>query len=309
MILLTHERQWRGGETVVAFGMFDGVHTGHAHLMRKANELAALYDLTSVVYTFSSHPMATYAPDKVPPQLNTRCEKIKALMHMGVDAAVLRPFDTDYASQSPEEFVRAFVDALHPKHVVIGFNYSFGRKGAGNAENMIRFGREMGFATHVVPEVQMDGEPVSSTRIRRAVAEGNMEEATRLLGRPYQLCGVVQHGKKLGRKFDFPTANMPWPKHKAMPPKGVYAALCDVNGEQYMAAVNVGTHPTAPGGEATIEANLLDFDGGDLYGKHMRVSLCSFVRPEKKFESMDALREEVMRNREQVYSYFGVLKF
>ena len=102
---------------------------------------------------------------------------------------------------------------------------------------------------------------------------------------------------------------MPWPAHKAMPPKGVYAALCDVDGEQYMAAVNIGTHPTAPGGEATVEANLLDFDGGDLYGKHMRVSLCSFVRPEKKFESMDALREEVMRNREQVYSYFGILKF
>ena len=309
MILLTHERQWRGGETVVAFGMFDGVHEGHAQLMRKANELAALYDLASVVYTFSSHPMATYAPDRMPPQLNTRSEKIKALALMGVDAAVLRPFDMNYAAQSPEEFVRAFVDALHPKHVVIGFNYSFGRKGAGKAEDMIRFGREMGFTTHVVPEVQMDGEPVSSTRIRKAIAAGDMEEATRLLGRPYMLTGVVRHGKKLGRKHDFPTANMAWPSNKAMPPKGVYAALCDVSGETYMAAVNIGSHPTAPGGERTIEANLLDFDGGDLYGKHMRLSLCSFIRPEKKFDSMDALREEVMRNREQVYAYFGILKF
>lgn len=117
MILLTHERQWRGGETVVAFGMFDGVHEGHAQLMRKANELAALHDLKSVVYTFSSHPMATYAPEKTPPQLETRSEKIRSIAQLGIDAAVLRPFDRAYAAQSPEAFVQAFVDALHPKHV------------------------------------------------------------------------------------------------------------------------------------------------------------------------------------------------
>ena len=122
MILLTHERQWRGGETVVAFGMFDGVHEGHAQLMRKANELAALHDLKSVVYTFSSHPMATYAPEKVPPQLETRSEKVRSIARLGIDAAVLRPFDRAYAAQTPEEFVRSFVDALHPKHVVVGFN-------------------------------------------------------------------------------------------------------------------------------------------------------------------------------------------
>ena len=308
MILLTHERRWRGGETVVAFGMFDGVHGGHAQLMRKANNLAALHDLSSVVYTFSSHPMATYAPDMVPPQLNTRSEKIQALAHMGVDAAVLRPFDKDYAAQSPEEFVRAFVSALHPRHVVIGFNYSFGKKGAGKAEDMIRFGQQYGFETHVVPEIQMDGEPVSSTRIRRAVAAGNMEEATRLLGRAYSVCGVVQHGKKLGRKLDFPTANIALPRGKAMPPMGVYVALCDVNEECYIGAVNIGRHPTAPGGEMTIEANLLDYEGGELYGKHMRVALCSFIRPEKKFDSLESLREEVMRNREQVRAYFEAIK-
>ena len=305
MILLTHERQWRGGETVVAFGMFDGVHEGHARLMRKANELAALYDLASVVYTFSSHPMATYAPDKVPPQLNTRSEKIKALARMGVDAAVLRPFDLKYAAQEPEDFVRAFVDALHPRHVVIGFNYSFGRKGAGKAEDMIRFGRQYGFETHVVPEVQQGGAPVSSTRIRTAIAGGDMEEATRLLGRPYTLCGVVQHGKKLGRKLDFPTANISWPQGKAMPPSGVYAALLDVHEETYLAAVNIGSHPTVPGGSRTIEANLLDYPGGELYGRHVRLALCRFIRPEKKFDSLDSLREEVMRNREQVRAYFN----
>ena len=234
MKLLTHECQWRGGETVIAFGMFDGVHEGHAMLMRKANELAAIHDLTSVVYTFSSHPMATFAPDRVPPQLETRSEKIQAIAQLGVDVAVLRPFDKVYAALSPEDFVKSFAEALHPRHVIIGFNYSFGSKGAGKAADMIALGRKYGFETHVVDEVTMDGRPVSSTRIRGEIMKGDMEEAARLLGRPYALCGVVEHGKKLGRKLDFPTANLRWDSSKALPPKGVYAALAYVREDWYM---------------------------------------------------------------------------
>ena len=304
MKLLTHERQWRGGETVVAFGMFDGVHEGHARLMRTANELAALHDLTSVVYTFSSHPMATFAPDCVPPQLETRSEKVRTIAQLGVDVAVLRPFDRAYAALSPEEFVRSFAEALHPRHVVIGFNYSFGCKGAGKAEDMIRLGKAFGFETHVVPEVQIDGLPVSSTRIRAAVGEGDMEEAEKLLGRPYALCGVVEHGKQLGRRLDFPTANLRWDRSKALPPKGVYAALAFVRGTWYMAAVNIGEHPTAPGGRMTVEANLIGYEGGEFYGCHMRLLLCRRLRAEKKFDSLEALREEVMRNRMQTVAYF-----
>ena len=304
MKLLTHERQWRSGETVVAFGMFDGVHEGHARLMRTANELAALHDLTSVVYTFSSHPMATFAPDRVPPQLETRSEKVRTIAQLGVDVAVLRPFDRAYAALSPEEFVRSFAEALHPRHVVIGFNYSFGCKGAGKAEDMIRLGKAFGFETHVVPEVQIDGLPVSSTRIRAAVGEGDMEEAEKLLGRPYALCGVVEHGKQLGRRLDFPTANLRWDRSKALPPKGVYAALAFVRGTWYMAAVNIGEHPTAPGGRMTVEANLIGYEGGEFYGCHMRLLLCRRLRAEKKFDSLEALREEVMRNRMQTVAYF-----
>lgn len=308
MKLLTHECQWRGGQTVIAFGMFDGVHEGHAKLMRKANELAALYGLSSVVYTFSSHPTATYAPERVPPELNTRSEKIHAIAQMGIDVAVLRPFDRAYASQTPEQFVRSFVDALHPKHVVIGFNYSFGSKGAGKAQDMIRLGKEMGFETHVVDEVQIEGAPVSSTRIRAAIAGGDMELASRLLGRPYALSGVVEHGKKLGRRLDFPTANLRWPKKKAIPPKGVYASMVYVNGEWHRAAVNIGSHPTAPGGEATIEANLIDYEGGEFYGCHMRLLLFRRLREEKKFESLEALKEAVMENRAQTAAYFDALQ-
>lgn len=304
MKLLTHERQWHGGETVVAFGMFDGVHRGHAQLMRKANELAALYDLTSVVYTFSSHPMAAYAPGSVPPQLDTRSEKVRSIARMGVDVAVLRPFDCAYASQTPEEFVRAFCGALHPRHVVIGFNYSFGCKGAGKAQDMIRFGQQFGFETHVVDEVQVDGEPVSSTRVRAAIAGGDMELAERLLGHPYALCGVVMHGKRLGRTLDFPTANLDWPTNKAVPPRGVYAAMAYVRGAWHMAAVNIGKHPTVPEGMPTIEANLIDYQGAEFYGCHMRLEICCRLREEKRFDSLEELRAEVMKNREQVRAYF-----
>lgn len=305
MKLLTHECQWRGGETVIALGMFDGVHEGHAMLMRKANELAALHDLTSVVYTFSSHPMATFAPERVPPQLETRSEKVQAIAQLGVDVAVLRPFDRAYAALSPEDFVRSLAEALHPRHVIIGFNYSFGCKGAGKAQDMVALGKQYGFETHVVDEVQMDGLPVSSTRIRGEIAEGDMEEAARLLGRPYALCGVVEHGKKLGRKLNFPTANLRWDASKALPPKGVYAALAYVRGDWYVAAVNVGEHPTAPGGSRmTVEANLIGYEGVEFYGCHMRLLFYKRLRGEKKFESLDALREAVMANREEATAYF-----
>ena len=304
MKLLTHERQWDGGRTVVAFGMFDGVHEGHAELMRRANFLGFKHHLPSVVYTFSTHPMATFAPERVPPQLDTRSERIQSIARTGVYAAVLRPFDREFAALSPEEFVRSFCDALHPAHVVIGFNYSFGSKGAGKAEDMIRLGKEFGFETHVVDEVTVDGSPVSSTRIRSLVAGGDMMEAMALLSRPYQVCGVVRAGKQLGRKLDFPTANLSYPQGKALPPCGVYAARATLRGKQYIAAVNIGSHPTAPGGGETIEANLIDYDGGDCYGCHMRIALYKRIREERKFDSLDALRAEVLKNREQVKAFF-----
>lgn len=299
MKLLTHERQWKGGETVVAFGMFDGVHAGHAQLLRRAKELAREQGLTSMVYTFSTHPIATYAPDRVPPQLQTRSEKVRAIGRMGIDAAVLRPFNLRYAAQSPEQFVCALCETLHPRHVVIGYNYSFGARGAGKAEDMVRLGAAYGFETHVIDEISIGGAPVSSTRIRMALLEGELEGANSLLGRPYTLSGVVRRGKQLGRQLDFPTANLAWPEDKAVPAGGVYAAYADVRGERYMAAVNIGSHPTAPQGGRSIEANLLDYDGGEIYGCHMRLSFVKRLREERKFPSLQALREEVLVNREQ----------
>ena len=305
MKLLTHENQWKGGETVVALGMFDGVHRGHEQLMLRANQLAREAGLTSVVYTFSTHPMATFAPERVPLQLDTRVERIRCIARTGVDAAVLRPFDGAFAALSPRAFVQLIAQTLHPRHVVIGFNYSFGSKGAGKAEDMIRLGTEYGFETHVVSEVSAYGAPVSSTRIRGVVAKGDMEAACEMLGRPYQICGIVKAGKKLGRTLDFPTANLSYPEGKVLPPCGVYAARATIRGEEYIAAVNIGRHPTAPGGGETIEANLIDYEGGECYGCHMRIELFRRIREERRFDSLELLREEVMKNREQVRAYFA----
>ncbi|MBR5287789.1 MAG: riboflavin biosynthesis protein RibF [Clostridia bacterium] len=305
MKLLTHENQWMGGETVIVLGMFDGVHRGHEQLMLRANQLAQRDGLKSVVYTFSTHPMATFAPERVPPQLDTRSERIRSIAQKGVDAAVLRPFDRAFAALSPEAFVRLICETMQPRHVVIGFNYSFGCKGAGKAEDMIRLGKDYGFETHVVSEVSVGGAPVSSTRIRGAVTQGDMEATRELLDRPYQICGVVRSGKRLGRTLDFPTANLAYPKGKALPPCGVYAARVTLRGEEYIAAVNIGKHPTAPGGEETIEANLIDYDGGECYGCHMRVALYTRIREERLFDSLELLREEVLKNREQVRAYFA----
>ena len=153
-------------ETVVAFGMFDGVHEGHAQLMRKANELAALHDLRAWSTVFVASDGDLCAGKRRRRSWRRAQKKIRSIAQLGIDAAVLRPFDRAYAAQSPEAFVQAFVDALHPKHVVIGFRYSFGRMGAGKAEDMRRLGEKYGFETHVVDEVQIDGLPVSSTRVR-----------------------------------------------------------------------------------------------------------------------------------------------
>ena len=303
MKLLTHETHWQGAETVVALGMFDGVHIGHAQLIRAANHLAALHDLQSVIQTFSNHPLSIIAPERVPPMLTTRAEKIATISGYRPDALIMRPFDATFAALSPEAFVQALAETLHPRHIVVGFNYTFGLKGAGTPQLLAELGRRYGFETHVVGAVVREGETVSSTRIRELLHKGRMGEATALLGRPYSLCGEVVRGKQLGRKLGFPTANLAWPQNKAIPPKGVYFSRVWMEGDAYEAVLNIGTHPTAPGGPPSIEAYLIDFDG-DLYGKHLRVELWRYRRPEQRFASLDALKAQMALDLEATVQFF-----
>lgn len=295
MRLLTREAQWQGGETVVALGMFDGVHLGHAALIRKANALAALHDLHSVVLTYDAHPLAVIHPERVPCALTTREEKVSAIAHLRPDALVMRPFDAPYAALPPEAFVRALCSTLRVRHMVIGFNYSFGAKGAGNPETLLALGGKYGFTTHVVGAVEVDGLPVSSTRIREALSRGDMALCEKLLGRPYSIGGQIVQGKQLGRKLGFPTANLHFPRRKALPPFGVYAAFAWIEKQRYPAVINIGQHPTAPEGQGTIEAHLIDAKE-DLYGKSMHLDIKQFLRTEQKFASLDALKAQIAKD-------------
>lgn len=295
MKLLTKETRWNGGETVVALGMFDGVHEGHAQLIRRANHLAALYDLSSVVLTYDAHPLSVLAPEKAPRALSTRAEKVAQIARLRADALVLRPFTAAYAALEPEAFVRQLTDTLHPRHIVIGFNYSFGARGRGTPQLLRELGEKYGFETHIVDAVRVAGDTVSSTRVRAALEAGDVALCTALLGRYYTVSGEIMHGKQLGRTLGFPTANLDWPGMKALPPRGVYAAYAWIEGERYGAALNIGRHPTAPEGAPTLEAHLLDCHQ-ELYGKHMRLELVAFLRGEQKFDSLDALKAQITRD-------------
>lgn len=300
MDIFSHERDWNGGETAIAFGMFDGVHLGHRQLIEATCQAAKTKGLTSVVFTFSNHPLSIITPDRIPDGLDTAGEKLNDIARCGADAVIMRPFDADFASLSAEQFIENIVHAMHPRVFVIGFNYSFGAKGRGRAEDMRRLGMQYGVETRIIGRVEIGGETVSSSRIRQALLEGDPELATEMLGRPYRIEGQVESGKHLGRRLGFPTANLSFPAGKLLPRYGVYACMAQVDGREYAAAVNVGVHPTAPEGAPTIEAFLLDYPGESLYDETLMLEFRHFIRPEQRFESLDSLRAEVLRNCEQV---------
>lgn len=304
MRLLTSQSAWCGTETVLALGMFDGVHEGHAQLIRTANHLAALHDLQSVVLTFDTHPLEVLSPKNAPGALSNRAEKVCQIASLRPNALIMRPFDADYAALLPEAFVKELSETLKPRFIVVGFNYSFGHKGMGTPDTLIEFGKRYGFETVIVGAVEIGDEPVSSTRIRRALSEGDVQLAQTLLGRPYTICGVIKKGKGLGHTLGFPTANLSIPVKKASLPRGVYAAKVWMEGDTYNAVLNIGKHPTTPDGEPSIEVHLLDAKG-DFYGKHMRIELLEFLRPEKKFDSLDDLKAQIARDKQNTERFFS----
>lgn len=296
MKIYTQEEEWDGGETAVAFGMFDGVHLGHRKLIETNCREAEKRGLTGMVFTFSNHPLSIITPEQIPLQINTTEEKIADLESCGVSAVILRPFDREFAGLSAEAFVERIALTLHPRLFVIGFNYTFGAHGCGRAEDMQRLGKTYGIDTCIVDRVHLAGDTVSSSRIRAALAEGQIDLANTMLGRPYRISGVVERGKHLGRTLGFPTANLSFPDGKIIPRYGVYACTARIGKASYPAAVNVGKHPTVPDGKPTIEAFLLDYPGDSLYDEHLTLEFRYFIRPERRFESLEALRAEVLAN-------------
>ena len=292
MRLLQDERRWGEAETVLALGMFDGVHRGHARLLETARHAARARGAQCVAFTFSHHPLAVLRPQDAPLLLTLPGEKATEMARLGLDALVMRRFDAAFGALPAEVFVAHLAATLRPREVIVGFNYHFGAHGQGDSQLLRTLGARYGFTTRVLPPVCWRGQPVSSTRAREAVLAAREEEARLLLGRPYSFCGVVRPGKRIGRAIGYPTANLIPPRGKALPPYGVYAVWALVEGQRFPAIMNLGIHPTVPDGPPTIEVHLLDACRA-LYGRRITVELTAHLRPEVRFDTLDDLRAQI----------------
>jgi len=284
------------GRSVVTIGVFDGVHRGHQRIVARAVESAAELGLPVVVVTFDPHPDEVVRPGTHPPLLCTARREWELLAGLGVDAILVIPFTLEFSRLGPDEFVRAvLVDRLHAARVVVGENFRFGHKAAGDVGLLAELGEKYDFTAEGVPLLTEHGVTVSSTGIRAMLAEGDVAGAAHDLGRPHRVEGVVVRGHQRGRALGFPTANLETLPHTAIPADGIYAGWLtwlDTDGaelEQWPAAISVGTNPTFDGRERTVEAHALDRDDLDLYGDHVAVDFVSRLRPTVKFGSVDEL--------------------
>lgn len=285
-------------KTVVAIGNFDGVHMGHRVLLAHARKIADESGVRLVVLTFTPHPRAFFRPDQPPFLLTDALQKAEALQQAGADAVVALRFDAALAALSAGEFIdRVLKNALGAQHIVVGENFLFGHGRAGNVASLT----DAGLAVSALPAVtDKAGERISSERIRTALRAGDVALASDLLGRDWALRGTVVMGHQRGRTIGFPTANMGLGDY-LRPQFGVYTAQIAVEGEYHPAVVNIGQRPTIGISGPLLEAHLLDF-AGDLYGKTMQVGLQRFLRPERKFDSFELLREQIGRDVEQARS-------
>lgn len=287
----------------VALGTFDGVHLGHQKIIGKAVTLAKAINGTSVVFTFSNHPLSIVAPERCPSQIITNEYKAELLRSLGVDILINIPFTSTLLKYSPSEFIHLLQTNLKPKHVVVGPNYSFGYKCVGNPELLAKAGQKENFEVEVHPAVYLDGDLISSTLIRKFIAEGNVAESARLLGRSFRLKGEVVTGDQRGRMLGFPTANLNIPDNFAVPNNGVYAVRTYFNHSIYNSIANIGINPTFKGINRHIEVHLLDFDD-NLYGKTIEVEFLEKIRPEKTFSNVHELVKQIKSDIEVAFKYY-----
>ena len=288
--------------TVVALGCFDGVHLGHSAVVKEAVSVAKQKGFSSLVWTFEEPVKNFFAPGSVP-LITTPEEKKHQLCKLGVDLLVCGRFDPQVASLSPEDFFeKILVEQLEARHIVCGFNYSFGQGGKGDVALLRKLCEKADIGLSVIPPISLEGVEVSSTQIRYAVEEGRMEDAARLLGRPYALRTIVIDGQKLGRRLGFPTVNQVFRRGALVPKKGVYVTRVRMCGKQKYGVTNVGVRPTVGGSLLCAETHIFDFEG-DLYGKTVTVEFLHFLRPETKFDSVELLSEQVHRDMENAKTF------
>ncbi len=307
----------RDRKVCLAIGFFDGVHLGHQQIIRQTITDARQHQAVALVLTFDRHPNTVVAPGRVPPLIYSLSQKLRSIAAFGPDALLLIHFDTVFSQQSAETFIRGLRHDLGCIHsLCVGANFVFGHNRGGNVDLLKKLGAELKFTVHALAAVSLDGLPVSSTRIRAAVHDGELDAASQRLGRAYSIAGQVVRGDGLGRELGFPTANIDC-SGLALPPKGVYAVHAESRPGQgsrpprsaraassrparptrYRAVLNIGERPTLsnPLPELRVEAHLLDFKG-DLYSRELEVTFVERLRDEAKFPSLDHLRRQIAQD-------------
>jgi riboflavin kinase / FMN adenylyltransferase len=291
------------GACVATIGEFDGVHRGHQRLVERAREIAQARNLPVVVITFDPHPDEVIRPGSHPPLLTTSRRRAELLAGLGADAVLVLPFSLEFSRLSPDEFIRVVLsERLHAAVVVVGENFRFGHKAAGDVSLLARLGEKYDFTAEGVPLLVVDGVTISSTYIRERLAVGDVVAAAQALGRPHRVEGVVVRGHMRGRGLGFPTANLETPPYTATPADGVYAGWLtslDLDGSEvsrWPAAISVGTNPTFGVGDRTVEAYALDRDDLDLYGAHAAIDFAARLRGTERFDSIEALVTQMHRD-------------
>jgi riboflavin kinase / FMN adenylyltransferase len=278
--------------SAVALGAFDGIHLGHRAILGTAVTQARHDKLRALACTFDRHPMEVLQPDRAPLPITTLEERLELIAETGIDTTVVIPFTPAVAGIEAQTFVRdVLVGTLKAREIVVGFNHRFGRGARGDAKLLEALAATLGFRAHIVPALLVDGVAVSSSEIRAALQRGDLPDAARLLGRPYSIRGEVVRGAGRGRTLGFPTANVKTDRPLGLP-VGVYVCRLTVGGRQHQAVVNVGFRPTFGETELAVEAHVLDFTG-DLYDERVTLTFVRRLREERKFPSVDALREQI----------------
>ena len=273
----------------MALGTFDGIHLGHQQIISQAVDLARQINGTSVVFTFSNHPLSIVAPERQPLQLVTQEDKAELIAELGVDILLTIPFTPEFLQLSATDFIRLLLENLSPKHIVVGPNYYFGYNRSGTPEMLQQAGKKNGFDVNIHPIVYLKNTIVSSTLIRKMISAGKVEQASFLLGRQFKIKGLVIHGEKRGRTLGYPTINLEISNELVLPANGVYAVTIDIGRIQYNGIANIGTNPTFNGIQRHLEAHILDF-AGDLYGTTVTVTFLQHIREQQKFSSADELK-------------------
>lgn len=290
--------------TVLTLGVFDGLHLGHQRIMQTVVERARAISAVPTAITFDPHPRAVLHPESAPPLLQTLDQRLANLEFLGVEQAIVVKFDREFASQPAEDFLSNIVrDRLHAKEVYLGKGFAFGKDRGGNIELLRRKSTELGFLADEVDEVRLRGQRISSSTIRRLLADGRINFARRMLGRPYGVEGVIIRGNRRGHTIGFPTANLK-PHNRVIPKYGVYATANLIDGVWRKSITNIGVRPTFENdAEPSIESYIFDFDH-DLYGDVLRVRFLHRIRDERKFNGIDELKAQIEKDSARALNYF-----